>query len=66
MGTVVFRQPSCATWSDRGLRHRLLIIRGHRTRGGSHPRVTDRLAVVELVAMIPGSRVMARVGLDGL
>ena len=44
VGTVVFRQPSYATWSRRGLRHRLLISRGHRTGAGSRPQVVGRLA----------------------
>jgi hypothetical protein len=43
--TVVFRQPSCATWFRRGLRHRLLIIRGRLKEVGSRPWVADRLAV---------------------
>ena len=65
VGTVVFRQLSYAMWFRRGLRHRLLIIWRHCTRVGSHPRVADRLAVGELVATIPGSWVVALVGLDG-
>jgi hypothetical protein len=45
---MTFRQPSYTTWSHRGLRHRLLIIRGHRTGVGSRPRIADRLAACGL------------------
>jgi hypothetical protein len=40
---------------------------GHCTRVGSRPQIIDHpVSLVELVAMIPGSRVVAPVGLDGL
>ena len=44
VGMVVIRQPSCATWSHHGLRHRLLISQGRRMRVGSLPQVVGRLA----------------------
>ena len=37
-------QLSCTTWSCRGLRHHLLIIRGCHTRVDSSPQIIDRLA----------------------
>jgi hypothetical protein len=50
-----------------GLRHCLLFSWGHRTRVGSRPQIVDHLvSLVELVAMIPSSKVVAPVNLDGL
>jgi hypothetical protein len=66
VGMVVFRQPSCATWSHRDLRHRLLISRGSRIGVGSRPRSLVVLLLVEPVATIPSSKVVAFVGLDSL
>jgi hypothetical protein len=43
VGMVMFRQPSCATWSHHGLRHRFLISRGHRTGAGIRSRVVSCL-----------------------
>jgi hypothetical protein len=44
VGTVVFCQQSCVSWSRRGFRHRLLISWGRRTGVGSRPHAVDRLA----------------------
>jgi len=44
VGTGMFRQPSYAMWSRRGLHHHLLISRGCQTGVGSRPQVIGRLA----------------------
>ena len=44
VGTMVVCQPSCTTWSRRGLRHHLLTSRGRRTGVGSCSRVIGCLA----------------------
>ena len=50
-----------------GLHHCLLFSWGRRIGVGSRPQVVDHLvSLVELVAMILGSGVMALVDLDGL
>ena len=50
-----------------GLRHCLLFSWGRRIGVGSRPQVVDHLvSLVELVATILGSRVVAPIDLDGL